>query len=297
MIGLELEALIKEHEETMANIYRYEDILEHRDAMAQVIMNELEAIRREYGRTRRTLVENGEEAVYEEKKLEEMEVMCLVDRFGYVRTIDTAAYERNKEAADSENKYVFPARNTGRICIFTNMGQLHTIKVADLPFGKFRDKGIPLDNVSNYSSEKESIVLVTSQSQLNLYRVIFATRMAMLKIVDGGQFDVTKRTVGATRLQEGDEVVSVVLLKDQCQIVLGTAEGYVLRFSLDEIPEKKKGAIGVRGMKLGSRDYIEAVCYLGSAPEQAMVEYKGKQMEAGRLKLGKRDTKGVRVKL
>ncbi|MGN0330617.1 MAG: DNA topoisomerase (ATP-hydrolyzing) subunit A [Kineothrix sp.] len=297
LIGLELEALIKEHEETMANIYRYEDILEHRDAMAQVIMNELEAIRREYGRTRRTLVENGEEAVYEEKKLEEMEVMCLVDRFGYVRTIDTAAYERNKEAADSENKYVFPARNTGRICIFTNMGQLHTIKVADLPFGKFRDKGIPLDNVSNYSSEKESIVLVTSQSQLNLYRVIFATRMAMLKIVDGGQFDVTKRTVGATRLQEGDEVVSVVLLKDQCQIVLGTAEGYVLRFSLDEIPEKKKGAIGVRGMKLGSRDYIEAVCYLGSAPEQAMVEYKGKQMEAGRLKLGKRDTKGVRVKL
>ena len=198
LIGLELEALIKEHEETMANIYRYEDILERRDSMAQVIMNELDAIKKEYGQPRRTVVENGEEAVYEEKKIEEMEVMCLIDRFGYVKTIDMSAYERNKEAADGENKYVFPCKNTGRICVFTNTGQLHTIKVLDIPFGKFRDKGVPLDNISNYSAEKETIILVTGQSQLNLYRMIFATKQSMLKVVDGGEFDVAKRTVAAT---------------------------------------------------------------------------------------------------
>ena len=101
---------------------------------------------------------------YEEKKLEEMDIMCLVDRFGYVRTIDMAAYERNREAAEMENKYVFSAKNTGRICIFTNTGQLHTIKVMDLPFGRFRDKGIPLDNVSNYSSEKEDIIIPILQT-------------------------------------------------------------------------------------------------------------------------------------
>ena len=172
LIGLEIEALINEHEETMANIYRYEDILDRRDSMAQVIMNELDAIKKEYGKPRKTVVENGEEAVYEEKKIEEMEVMCLMDRFGYVRTIDMPTYERNKEAAEAENKYVFPCKNTGRICIFTNTGQLHTIKVSDLPFGKFRDKGVPVDNVSNYSAEKENIILATSQSQLNLYRLI-----------------------------------------------------------------------------------------------------------------------------
>ena len=58
LIGLELEALINEHEETLANIYRYEDILERRDSMAQVIMNELDAIKRDYQRERRTVVEN-----------------------------------------------------------------------------------------------------------------------------------------------------------------------------------------------------------------------------------------------
>ncbi len=296
LIGLELEALIKEHEETMANIYRYEEILERRDSMAQVIMNELDAIKKEYGKPRRTVVENGEEAVYEEKKIEEMEVMCLVDRFGYVKTVDMPTYERNKEAADSENKFVFSCKNTGRICVFTNTGQLHTIKVIDLPFGKFRDKGVPLDNVSNYSAEKETVLFITEQSQLNLYRVVFATRLSMLKIVDGGEFDVSKRTVAATKLQEGDEVVSVTILKEQTNIVLRTEGGYFLRFPIEEIPEKKKGAVGVRGMKLTGKDYVEEVYYTQNAVEQS-IEYKGKAIELNKLKAGKRDTKGVKPRI
>ncbi|MBR6770745.1 MAG: DNA topoisomerase 4 subunit A [Lachnospiraceae bacterium] len=300
LIGLELEALVKEHEETLANIYRYEDILENRESMAQVILQELEAIRKEYGRPRRTVVENGAEAVYEEKKLEEMDIMCLVDRFGYVRTIDMAAYERNREAAETENKYVFSAKNTGRICIFTNTGQLHTIKVMDLPFGRFRDKGIPLDNVSNYSSEKEEIILITSQSQLNLHQVVFTTKMAMIKRVEGIEFDVAKRTVAATKLQEGDEVISVVVLRHQEQIVLGTAEGYFLRFALEEIPEKKKGAIGVRGMRLGSKDWVEMVCCLEQRQDTELarqfITYRDKQIEVGRIKQTKRDEKGTKLR-
>ena len=296
LIGLEIEALMKEHEETMANIYRYEDILDRRDSMAQVIMNELDAMKKEYGRPRRTVVENGEEAVYEEKKIEEMAVMCLMDRFGYVKTVDMAAYERNKEAADAENRYVFPCKNTGRICIFTNTGQLHTVKVSDLPFGKFRDKGVPVDNVSNYSAQKEQIILAASQSDLNLYRLVFATKQSMLKVVDGGEFDVSKRTVAATKLAEGDEVVSVVILREQRNIILQTAEGYFLRFALEEIPEKKKGAIGVRGMKLGAKDFVEHVYYTMDFVEQT-IEYKGKQVELNKLKAGKRDGKGVKIRV
>ncbi len=296
LIGLEIEALIKEHEETMANIYRYEDILDRRDSMAQVIMNELDAIKKEYSRPRRTVVENGEEAVYEEKKIEEMEVMCLMDRFGYVKTVDMPTYERNREAAEAENKYIFPCKNTGRICIFTNTGQLHTIKVPDLPFGKFRDKGIPVDNVSNYSAEKEQIVFAASQTYLNLYRLIFATKQAMLKIVDGGEFDVAKRTVAATKLSEGDEVVSVVLMDGQKNIILQTGEGYFLRFAVEEIPEKKKGAIGVRGMKLGAKDWVENVYYTMDSVGRA-IEYKGKTVELNKLKAGKRDGKGVKIRV
>ena len=77
LIGLELEALINEHEETMANIYRYEDILDRRDSMAQVIMNELDGFKKEYSHPRKTVIENGQEAVYKEKELEEMDVVFL----------------------------------------------------------------------------------------------------------------------------------------------------------------------------------------------------------------------------
>lgn len=296
LIGLEIEALMKEHEETMANIYRYEDILERHDSMAQVIINELDAIKKEFGRKRKTSIENAKEAVYEEKKMEEMEVYFLMDRFGYAKTIDVPTYERNKEAAHTENKYVFSCKNTGRICIFTNSGQLHTFKVADLPFGKFRDKGIPIDNVSNFNSSKEELIQIASQSDLNLYRLVFATSQSMLKMVDGGEFDVAKRTVSATKLAEGDQVVSVEILKEQRNIVLQTKDGYFLRFPLEEIPEKKKGAIGVRGMKLTKDDYVEQVYYTQNAVEQTIL-YKEKEIELNKLKLGKRDTKGVKVRV
>ena len=228
LIGLEIEALIKEHEDTMANIYRYEDILERRGSMAQVIMNELDAIKKEYSRKRRTSIENAEEAVFEEKKIEEMEVMFLMDRFGYAKTVDMATYERNKEAADSENRFVFPCKNTGKVCLFTDQGQLHTIKVLDLPFGKLRDKGIPIDNVSNISTGKENLVFITSQSELNLYRLLFVTSKSMMKVVDGGEFDVAKRTVAATKLMDDDLVVNVAILKEQKNIVLQTNEGFIL---------------------------------------------------------------------
>ena len=295
LIGLEIEALINEHEETMANIYRYEDILDRRDSMAQVIINELEDIKKEYKRARRTAIENAEEAVYKEKELEEMEVMFLMDRFGYAKTVDLPTYERNKEAADSENKYVFKCKNTGKICLFTDAGQLHMIKVLDLPFGKFRDKGIPIDNVSNYSSEKENIVFITNQTELNLCRVIFVTEQSMMKVVDGGEFDVSKRTVAATKLQNNDRVLSIVCIHDQKNIVLQSKEGYFLRFPIEEIPEKKKTAIGVRGMKLGDKDVLEAVYYTQNGIE-VEIAYKSKNIVLNTLKLGKRDSKGVKVR-
>ena len=296
LIGLELDALIKEHEDTMANIFRYEDILERRDSMAQVIINELDQIKKEYGRKRRTVIDDVEEAVFVEKQVEEMEIMFLMDRFGYAKTVDMTTYERNKEAADSENKYVVKCKNTGKICLFTDSGQLYTVKVMDIPFGKFRDKGIPIDNVSNYHSDREQILLVTSQTELNLYRLIFMTKQAKTKIVSGGEFDVAKRTVASTKLMEGDTLLSVAVLKEQKQLVLQSHDGFFLRFALDEIPEQKKGAVGVRAMKLGEEDYLEAV-YYSEPTVETLIPYKDKEMEITRVKLGKRDSKGVKIRL
>ena len=296
LIGLELEALIKEHEETLANIYRYEDILERRESMAQVIINELDEIKKKFARPRRTVIDNCAEAVFEEKKAEEVDVMFLMDRFGYARTIDLSVYERNKEAADAENRFAFQCRNTGRVCLFTNTGQLYTIRVSDLPYGKFRDKGVPVDNVSNYDSTKEEIRNVCSQSELNLCRVIFTTKMGMIKVVDGGEFDVMKRTVAATRLQDGDEVKDVTVLKEQQTVVLQTHKGFFLRFAVEEIPEKKKAAVGVRAIRLSPEDFVEAV-HFTEPGKDGSIPFGDRQLELSRLKIAKRDGKGTKVRV
>ncbi len=296
LIGLEIDALIKEHNDTMANIFRYEDILSRRDSMAQVIINELDELKKEFSRPRRTVIDNCEEAVVEEIKIPEMDVVFIMDRFGYAKIIDIPTYERNEEAVLAEFKYICRCKNTGKICLFTNIGQLHTIKVMDLPFGKFRDKGKPIDNVSNYSSASENIISIASQSDLNLFRLIFVTKQSMMKIVDGGEFDVAKKTVAATKLADDDEVVSVVAIKDQRNIVLKSVDGFFLRFPIEEIPEKKKAAVGVRGMKLSPKDYVEEVFYTQNAVEQNY-DYNGKTIVLNSIKLGKRDSKGTKIRV
>jgi DNA gyrase subunit A len=293
LIGLEIEALMKDHDKTLANIAEYEDILGSRASMAKVIIRELEGYKKEYSRPRRTAIENLEEVVLEEKKIEEMDVVFLMDRFGYAKTVDVNTYERNKEAADAENRYVLTCKNTDKICIFTNKGQMHLLKVLDLPYGKFRDKGTPIDNLSNYNSSEENFVYITNLGDISHSKLVFGTKTAMLKVVDGSEFDVAKRTTAATKLTEGDEVLLVHKLAGNETIVMQSAKDFFLRIETTAIPEKKKGAVGVRGMKLGTGDELVAIHLLEDGGN-AMVEIKGKEVALNRLHIGNRDTKGTK---
>ena len=293
LIGLEIEALQKEHEETLKNIMLYEDILNNYDSMANLIMEELDSYKKEYGRKRRTAIENAEEAVFEEKKIEEQEVVFLMDRFGYAKTIDVTTYERNKEAADSENKYVVHCMNTGKICIFTDTGKMHQAKVLDLPYGKFRDKGTPIDNLTNYSSSEEQIVMVCDAEQMRFAKLLFATKQGMIKKVEGTEFQVAKRTIAATKLQEEDALIHVSVVTENQNIVLQTKGGYFLRFPADEIPEKKKGAVGVRGIKLQKKDELENVYLFEEGTEQKIV-YGEKEVTLNWLRQARRDTLGTK---
>ena len=295
LIGLEIEALIAEHEQTLKNIARYEDILNNYDSMAGVIIEELDAFKKEYARKRRTVVENAEEAVFEEKKIEEQEVVFLMDRFGYAKTVDQSVYERNKEAADSENKYIVHCMNTGKLCIFTDTGRMHQVKVLDVPYGRFRDKGTPIDNVSNYSTSEEQIVMVCDAEQMRFANLLFATAQGMIKKVEGTEFQVSKRTIAATKLQEEDSLIAVKVVNDSQNIVLQTKNGYFLRFSAEEVPVKKKAAIGVRGIRLQKKDELENV-YLFEEGTESKILFGEKEVTLNRLKAAKRDGAGTKYR-
>ena len=318
LIGLEILALQKEYDEACKKIARYEKILGSRKEMAKVIKEDLMKIKKEYAVDRRTVIEDGKEAVFIEKKVPEQEVMFIMDRFGYAKTIDMAAYERNKEAVHNEYKYIFSCMNTDKICIFTDNGMLHQIKVKDIPFStKFRDKGTPIDNLGNYDSSGERIIYLCASERIRQKRLLFVTKLGMMKLVDTSEFDVMKKTVASTKLTDGDELIGIyetdartevlskfnydgtvgeeeVVSSDQ-NIILQTANGVFLKFPLTDVPQKKKNAVGVRGIKLGSDDYIEDVYILTNGDELSM-DYKGKMLDFGKMKMAHRDTKGTKVR-
>lgn len=299
LIGLEIEALNKEHEETLKKIALYEDILSNRESMKKVIIKELRAFKKEYACPRRTAIANLAEAVYVEKKIEEKDVTVLIDRFGYARTMDVALYERNKEAADHESREVFQCKNTDKICIFTNKGQLHMLKVMDLPYGKFRDKGQPIDNVSNYDSSQETCVYLAPLGAVREQKLLFGTAYAMIKQVSGSEFDVSKRTTAATKLAEGDAVIFIRPLADARQaehetLVMQSEKGMFLRIEAAQIPQKKKMAIGVRGMRLLESDRLTHMYLLGEEEEMKKADYEPADVVLNRLRIGSRDTKGVK---
>ncbi len=296
LIGLEVEVLMKEHEATLKNIAEYTDILNNYGSMATVIMKELDAFKKEFGRPRRTALEDAEEIVLEAPKIEELPVVFLMDRFGYVRTIDETVYERNKEAADTESKYVLHCLNTDRVCVFTDTGRLHLLKVLDVPFGRFRDKGTPVDNLCNYDSKEESFIAVMALSDIRDTVLTFVTRQAMVKRVEGIEFDVvSKRTISATKLAEGDRVVTAYAAAENAHIVLASQNGFFLRFPVSEIPVKKKTAVGVHGMKLADGDQVRAAYWIDGAqcPE---VTWNDRPVHINKLRIGTRDSKGTKAR-
>ena len=293
LIGLEVEALIREHEETLKKIAFYMDVLENHKAMTKVLLKEMDGYKKEFDRPRRTSIENAEAAVYEEKKIEEAPVMFLMDRFGYAKTVDMATYERNKEAADNENRHVIQVMNTGRLVIFTDTGKMHTIKVMDVPFGKFRDKGVPIDNYSNFDSAAERAVGVFALSDILEEKLLFATKTGMVKVVAGAEFDVAKKTIASTKLADEDEVIGVLKLEKSEFVVLQSKAGYFSKLALSDIPEMKKTAVGNHGMKLGTKDELE-LAYVFNKETSPTITYKEKEMVLSSLKVAARNSKGTK---
>ena len=302
LIGLEIMALQEEYAEILKKIDKYQDILEHPASMKRVMKKDLEKIKKNYGFDRKTELTNAKAAVVKALPIEEKEVVFVMDRFGYSKILDKNTYERNEETVLKEYRHIVHCMNTDKICVFTDTGVMHQIKVQDIPSGRLRDKGTPLDNIGNYDSRNEQILLIVPDRTLKESSLLFVTASSMIKLVDGAEFIVQKKTVASTKLAEGDILAAVRLVAAKegsinAQIIMQSEEGYFLRFPLEEVTRKKKGAIGIRGMKLQEDDHIKHVYLTGVENEDnPSIIYKEKELVFSKIRLMGRDGKGVKVR-
>ena len=302
LIGLEIMALQEEYAEILKKIDKYQDILEHPASMKKVMKKDLKKIKKIYGFERKTELTNAKAAVVKALPIEEKEVVFVMDRFGYSKILDKSTYERNEETVLKEYRHIVHCMNTDKVCVFTDTGVMHQIKVQDIPSGRLRDKGTPLDNIGNYDSRNEQILLIAPDRTLKESSLLFVTAASMVKLVDGAEFIVQKKTVAATKLAEGDTLTAVRIVSAKesitnAQIIMQSEEGYFLRFPLEEVTRKKKGAIGIRGMKLQEQDHVKHIYLTGVEEEDTpSIIYKEKELVFSKIRLMGRDGKGVKVR-
>ena len=295
LIGLEIDALTAEYEETLKKIETYTDILNNYSSMADVIVRQLKEYRDRYSRERRTQICDEEEVVLEVRKAEAYPCVLLVDRFGYARTVDESVFEKNKEAAEEENRIIIHCMSDSRLCVFTDSGKVHILKVEKIPHGKFRDKGTPIDNLCNYDSASETFLSIQDLAWIKSRKLIFVTAHGYVKMVEGTEFDVSKLTVAGTKLEEGDRLLSVHEAHFASYLVFVTKNSMALRISQEDIPLQKKNARGVIGIRLSSDDEVSQVLFLeDGAPTEA--EINGRTVALNRLRVTERGGKGSKIR-
>jgi len=288
LIGLEINALRKDLEETAKKIAHYTDMLDNHNVMLDEIVSELKSIKKKYAVERKTEITEASPIVIKTKEIEDAPVAILIDRFGYVHSVDENIYQKNEENLDY--KSVLHSTLCSKVIFFTNTGKMHSLKVMDIPLCKLRDKGEPLDNLCGYNSKEENIVAEFALN--NGEELVFVSSNGLVKRANMSEFDVTRKTIEASKLKDGETLISVLPYDENGEIVMKSRSGYFLRFKQIEIPLQKKNAAGAKGMDLGANDFIVDA----ASTKDGMVHIDGTDIEAGKIKLQKRAGKGNKLR-
>lgn len=298
LIGLEVEALVKENRQTLKNIKNYTKLLQSQKSMDEVLIADLLEVKEKFGRQRRTSLEDAEEAVVVELPKVAQKIVFVMDRFGYAKTMDFGLFEKNRETVESEYKYVVPMMSDDKVCIFTDLGLLHQVKAENILSGKLRDKGIPLDNLCKLDTSKEEIRFIASFAQVSdeEKRLLFVTELGLIKQTDGKELSTNNRQVVATKLGEGDKVLSVRLVSVDSgyeEVILVSDGGYIVKFPLIAVNLYKKTSKGEKAMRLLEGEKLVAMYLLSDGD---IVKIHGKPVNLLKLKLSNRNDRGTKLK-
>ena len=292
LIGLEITDLNNEYKDTLAKIKLYKSILKEKSKVDNLIIDDMKKIKKDFGVERKTSFEDAEEIVIEEPKAEVMDVIYCQDKFGYCKVMDPSLYEKNKETVETNNQYVFKARTDERAVIFGSKGFMHQIRLDKVPMLKTNEKGKPIDNLSKFKTDDESIVGVeTSKSIENAY-LFFVTKDGLIKFADTSEYVTANAKVVATKVNGNDEVVKVLVCYADKDLVIRTNDGFFLRLKPDEVPLLGRATKGVKGIKLGKGDYVVDAYVLD---DDTVANVDGKNKNLNQLKRCARATKGSKL--
>jgi DNA gyrase subunit A len=295
LINLELNVLIKEKEEAEKNIKNYEKILASKTEMKKIIISELELIKKQYKQKRKTMIKNAITIDVDVNTFEEEEVVITYDKYGYIKLFDIATYNRNKENL-TESVNVIESKNTSSLFVFTDKGNVHQIKIKDIPFCKFKDRGIPVDNISNYDSSKENLLVILPIEKLQQNHFVVVTNNNLIKAIDGNEFITVRKTIPYTKLEKDATVIGFGILSDG-KVIIQSSSNYFLNIQISTIPVQKRTSLGVKCINLKDGEVIKNVYFTSVKQKEIIIPENNKTIKIDKIKEDKRASTGYNIKI
>jgi DNA gyrase subunit A len=261
LTGLEQDKIVSEYKEIIETIADLLDILSKPSRITQIMVDELEAVRKEFGDARRSVIEHNAEELQTEDLITPQDMVVTLTHTGYMKSQPLSEYQaqrrggRGKSAtATKEDDWIdqlFIANTHDTILAFSNRGRVYWLKVYEVPQGSRASKGKPLVNIWPLEeAEKITVILPVKGFEENRY-VFMATALGTVKKTPLTAFArPLKRGIIACSLDEGDYLIGAAITDGQHDVMLFSDAGKAVRFAEDDVRPMGREARGVRGMML-----------------------------------------------
>jgi DNA gyrase subunit A len=280
LTGLEREALMNEIAEVRALITRLEAILGSDEILTQVIVEELEEVRTLYGDDRRTDIIDVDGDINVEDMIAAEEMVVTVTHAGYVKRSAKSLYKAQKRggrgitgAATHEEDFVaqmFVASTHDTLMMFTNQGRVYARKIWEVPAASRTAKGKSFVNLIPLQENERVVALQPVGEFAEGAFVVMATQRGVIKKTSLNAFaNIRASGIIALSIDEGDALVGVQITEGNADFLLGTRDGWAIRFREEGVRPMGRTARGVRGIKL--RDEADVVVGMAVVPRDGAV--------------------------
>ncbi|HEX8282382.1 MAG TPA: DNA gyrase subunit A [Pyrinomonadaceae bacterium] len=307
--ALERQKIIDEYEQIIKLIAELEDILSNEASLRRVIIDELEEVRKNFGDARRTqIIDEGVELSIEDMIADE-DVAITVTKNGYVKRTAVSTYQRQGRggkgrsgASTGKNEdwveHLFIASTHSYLMIFTDDGQVFKLKVHEIPDALPSARGKAVVNLINIPSVRKLAGVIPVRDFAEGRYVVMVTRKGVIKKTELSEFrNIRSNGINAVNVDEGDELLDVVLTDGTKRIFIATHDGLAIRFDESDVRPMGRTARGVRGIDLRKGDYVVSVAPVSADDSEKMLSISecgfGKQTTITTYRLQSRGGKGV----
>jgi len=268
LTGLEVDKVVAEYKELLKTISHLKGILENRDQRMEIIKQELIEIRDQYGDERRTEIIEVDSNFSMEDMIAEEEVVLTITHQGYIKRTALNTYRTQRRggrgvqgAMSKEEDFVehlFIANTHNYMLFFTDRGKCYWLKVYDIPQGGRATRGRAIVNLIGCEPGEKVEAFVSVKEFDNEHYIVMATKKGSVKkTVLSAYGKPRKGGIYAIEIREGDKLIEARITNGEHDILLGTYEGKSIRFSENNIRPSGRKTMGVRGIRLSSKeDYV-----------------------------------------